>query len=403
LDDHVAEGVLVVMGSGETSPTMVTLHQQILDRYGPDARAVMLDTPAGFQENVGELTDKAIAYFAASVGRDVGTVSFRAADAATTDSVAHARSMARLRAADWVFAGPGSPTYALDTWTGSEVPEALASVIEGGGTVVMASAASLTLGAFTVPVYEIYKVGHAPEWRAGLDLVGRATGWHCAVIPHFDNNDGGGTHDTRYCYLGERRLRLLEAQLPDDAFVLGLDEHTALVLDISARVARVHGRGQVTLRRGETQRALVTGSVVAFDEIAAWIEASTAGGSRSQSVTNAAARPAGSDLPRLLEQARHADVPDAVALITTADALAHEDAERGAVRAALAEVATRSTSSVDARAIVAPFVDALLEVRLRARADQRWADADAVRDVLAAAGIEVRDTADGAEWELTGR
>jgi hypothetical protein len=39
------------------------------------------------------------------------------------------------------------------------------------------------------------------------------------VIPHYDNTEGG-THDTRYCYLGERRLRLIESELPDDAAVL---------------------------------------------------------------------------------------------------------------------------------------------------------------------------------------
>ena len=73
---------------------------------------------------------------------------------------------------------------------------------------VFASAAALTLGRYTVPVYEIYKVGVDP----GL---GRRTGsWRLAaagvaVIPHYDNAEGGN-HDTRFCYLGERRLDSLE-------------------------------------------------------------------------------------------------------------------------------------------------------------------------------------------------
>src|SRR5690606_30141052 len=44
-----------------------------------------------------------------------------------------------------------------------------------------------------------------------------------AVIPHYDNAEGG-THDTRYCYLGERRLSQLERQLPEEAAVLGIDD-----------------------------------------------------------------------------------------------------------------------------------------------------------------------------------
>ena len=48
------------------------------------------------------------------------------------------------------------------------------------------------------------------------------------------------------------------------------------------------------------------------------------------------------------------------------------------------------------------LVQAELERRAQARADKDWATADEVRDRLAAAGIEVTDTADGATWELKG-
>ena len=109
----------------------------------------------------------------------------------------------------------------------------------------MASAAALTLGRFTIPVYEIYKVGEAPRWLPGLDLL-TPLGLPVAVVPHYDNAEGGN-HDTRFCYLGERRLRVLEAELPEDVFILGVDGHTALVLDVDAGTASVlglvHGHG----------------------------------------------------------------------------------------------------------------------------------------------------------------
>ena len=54
----------------------------------------------------------------------------------------------------------------------------------------------------------------------------------------------------------------------------------------------------------------------------------------------------------------------------------------------------------DPRAAVAPFVEAMLALRVAARTDKRWADADGVRDALIAAGIELRDGPTGTEWLL---
>ena len=57
---------LVLMGSGETSPTMVTPHQQILKNV--TGKKFILDTPYGFQENADELTEKIRSYFEVNVG-----------------------------------------------------------------------------------------------------------------------------------------------------------------------------------------------------------------------------------------------------------------------------------------------------------------------------------------------
>ena len=60
-----------------------------------------------------------------------------------------------------------------------------------------------------------------------------------------------------------------------------------------------------------------------------------------------------------------------------------------------AEVGTR-----DPRQTLEPFVNTLLELRARARATSDWETADLVRNRLAAAGVEVRDGADGPSWVL---
>jgi cysteinyl-tRNA synthetase len=50
--------------------------------------------------------------------------------------------------------------------------------------------------------------------------------------------------------------------------------------------------------------------------------------------------------------------------------------------------------------LIRPFVDALLEQRVRAREARDWAASDKIRDRLLAAGIELHDTSDGTTWEL---
>jgi len=98
--------LLTIMGSGETSPTMVKVHRELLLRVG--APAVVLDTPFGFQENADEIAAKAQSYFRESVGADLGVASYRSHT--NDDTVTYETMLTRLREANYVFAGPGSPS-----------------------------------------------------------------------------------------------------------------------------------------------------------------------------------------------------------------------------------------------------------------------------------------------------
>ena len=394
-NDRSVTRVLTILGSGETSPTMVTPHQKLFARLGTDVSAVMLDSPYGFQENADELTEKAQQYFRESVGRTVEAITFRAAPA--PDPVAHAIEMSRLRAADWIFAGPGSPSYALRTWSCSAVPEALHARLREGGAVTFASAAALTLGLVTIPVYEVYKVGEDPHWLEGLDVVGRATGLRAAVVPHW-NNAEGGTHDTRFCWQGERRLRVLEDQLPDDSFVLGVDEHTGLVIDLDTGGAEVVGRGTVVVRVHGDEWIVPTGTTTSIAEIAEHgrsTSSATAAPVAQMLAAEAVAPPAAVDAAL----ATH-DVAHAIALIGELDRQAATDSERELVRSLLARAAAAVSAPVDVTETLRPLVELLLTLRGQARDDKRWAESDAIRDGLAAAEVDVRDTPDGVTWEV---
>ena len=60
----------------------------------------------------------------------------------------------------------------------------------------------------------------------------------------------------------------------------------------------------------------------------------------------------------------------------------------------------RETAGEDFSGALDVLVQAELERRAEARANKDWAEADAVRDRLAAAGIEVTDTPEGPTWEM---
>ncbi len=422
--------ILTIMGSGETAPTMAKVHRALFERFerGPAVPATVIDTPYGFQENADDLSRRIVEYFAESIGRPMTVASYRSAEA---DAVTAATALARIGDARYVLAGPGSPSYALRQWTTSAIPGALAAKLAGGGMVTMASAAALTAGLVTIPVYEIYKVGEAPYWLDGLDLLGAATGLRAAIVPHYDNAEGGN-HDTRFCYLGERRLRILERSIPDGAFLLGVDSHTALVLDLEEGTAAVFGLGAVTVRghgRSAVFESGTTTTIAALAEAAeALADGSAPGVSANDDATTTAfegvdsgARTGVDGLLRdevaplegaFIVALNERDVRAAVEALLALDATierrvgAGEDSQdlaaaRSTFRSLIVRLGEAATNGVrDPRDAVASYVEALLELRTRARDARDWATADLVRDRLTDAGIEVRDDPVGSTWSL---
>jgi cysteinyl-tRNA synthetase len=71
-------------------------------------------------------------------------------------------------------------------------------------------------------------------------------------------------------------------------------------------------------------------------------------------------------------------------------------------RALIARLGERADDGLrDARPLLEPFVETLLELRARARAASDWETADLIRDRLTSAGVEVRDAADDSTWVLS--
>ena len=421
--------ILAIMGSGETAPTMVSTHRSLTSRLPSPAKTVLLDTPYGFQENAPDLARRAVEYFKTSVNVDITVAGLvRLSDThLPADPVVVQRGLRAVADADYIFAGPGSPTYALRQWSGSPIARILTEKITTGGIVTFASAAALTLGKATVPVYEIYKVGQNVERLDGLDILS-AIGINAAVIPHYDNAEGAN-HDTRFCYLGETRLRLFETMLDEDTWVLGVDEHTGLVIDLETNTATVVGNGTVTIRLRDTSLVHPSGSVIPLSTLQdPWSHAGSA------DTPDAAPSSAANDVRHTENQAPNEPGSFAEELRLRqsefSDALAQRDADsavraclaleqamhdwsadtaqsnvldraREALRSMISQLGDAAVSGVkNPRDVVAPYVEAMLQVRATVRAEKRYDLSDILRDAFVNIGIEVRDTADGVEWNL---
>ena len=257
-------GTITLMSSGEMSARLSGAHRAVLARISEPLRAIFLDTPAGFQENATELAEKAVGYFKQNLQQDLEIVSFKARRFATPDQMQTVAD--RIAAANNVFSGPGSPTYAVRNWIDSPIHAALKTTLRSGRHLVLASSAAIAVSRHVVPVYELYKAGHDPYWVDGLDLLGDF-GLELAIAPHWNNSEGGTAFDTRYCFIGKRRLKEMESLLPTSAAILGLDENTACLFDLTTRMCEVFGSGRVVIRRQGQEKSFAAGAKFDWQEL----------------------------------------------------------------------------------------------------------------------------------------
>ena len=391
-------GRLTLIGSGELAPSMSRVHRSVAARINGPVRGVFVDTPAGFEPNVDDIAAKAVAYFDKHLGIACDVASFRAASLGPSAAEAATR---RIRLANYVFAGPGSPTYAVRNWKKTPVFEAIASRLDEGAEVVMASAAAIAASAFALPVYEIYKSGDGLGWMEGCDLLG-PLGYRLAIVPHWNNAEGGG-HDTRFCYMGAERFQNLHAMLEPDVVVLGLDEYTACGLNFESGVGEVMGAGAVTVLRGGEH--VECGAGESFP-----LRLLTMEGAKTRPPF-VPGPPDPDDIGRRIAEAERApaDLEEhasrvAAIILDLAEALeraqARDDARTDEAKRALDALITKWASRVNSGAAsdIGPFIELLIEARQALRAAKAYAQADAVRDGLAAQGVVLEDSRDGTSW-----
>ena len=410
------KGTLALMGSGELTSTMVEVHKELLADVGGTPKAVFLDTPAGFQLNVDQISQKAIDYFSRHIQQHLSIASFKSTEITTPYEAQQAYRM--LRGANYVLIGPGSPSYAVRQWRQTPISEILIDQIESGGCLVAASAAALTVGRFTLPVYEIYKVGEDLHWVDGMDILGHFD-FNLVVVPHW-NNAEGGTHDTRFCYMGGPRFNKLIALLPEDVGILGLDEHTACLINYETDEAEIKGIGKVTLYFHGKKMIFEKGQRFPIDLLrGVGIEKEL--GSTAKQPPHAAEIPKDKNeafwdhvhgietaFRKGLEKHNPRETTNALLELDRTIWQAQQNLEseefvsqaRDTLRELIVTLGLKLESApMDAQDCIAPVVKELLKFRDELRQQKRWAEADAIRDGLLKANILIEDTKDGSRWQ----
>jgi hypothetical protein len=339
--DAVSPGAIVVFGSGETVDVGRAALTWLAARRTL-RRVAVLETPAGFEPNSEDVTARwteSIRRHPALASGDVVQLPLRRRGTPLSpDEPSLAEALLR---ADVIALGAGSPTYAVRQLRDSVAWRYVETAHLLGADLLLASAGAIAVGSHALPVYEIYKVGDDPHWKRGLDLFA-LYGLPLALVPHWDNADGGAALDTSCCFMGASRFDELLAQLPAEVLVIGIDEHTALALDPRAGTADVLGRGGVTLRSHREVVTYASGRSIPF----------TAIGGMAAPRAGTLVRP---------------DIADAI-------------------RAARSAVGT---------AVPPADVRVLVDLRERARRVGDWAGADALRQRIADRGWRVEDTPAG--------
>jgi hypothetical protein len=317
-----------------------------MQRLEPPIRMAVLETPAGFQPNSALVAEKVADFIRHHLQNyDPQVTAVPARRRGTPFSPADAEIVAPLLQANIIFAGAGSPTYAVRQLRDSLAWHTLQARHRLGAAIVLASAGAIAASSQALPVYEIYKVGDDLHWCPGLDLFG-PYGLSLAIVSHWDNKEGGAELDTSRGFVGRARFERLFAMLPQDVVVVGIDEHTALTLDLVAASCQVMGRGGVTICHGKKGQCFSDGDTFPITELGPF------------------------RMPEL-----RTGIPAEV---------------WQQVQAAQGEAAAGPTAEVLA----------LVKEREAARSRRDWATADKLRERLAALGWQVRDTPDGSDLQL---
>ena len=93
------KGIIALMGSGELTATMVEVYKELLSGFPPSPQTVFLDTPAGFELNADQISERAVDYFHKHMNQSLSIASYKGKE--TISAYEQALTFQKLRSADF--------------------------------------------------------------------------------------------------------------------------------------------------------------------------------------------------------------------------------------------------------------------------------------------------------------
>lgn len=240
-------GQIAFLGSGETSLAGGRIFESLAKRIDAPLRIALLETPAGFELNSAQVVGRVSDFMKARLQNYKPVIDIiPARKKGSAYSPDDPEILLPLLHANMIFMGPGSPTYAIRQLKDSLAWDIIRARHRLGATLIFASAATISVGAHALPVYEIYKVGQDIHAVDGLNLFADF-GLHLSFIPHWNNAEGGVDLDTSRCFVGMDRFNEWRDLIPDENVTLGLDEHTGIIMDFESNTCEISGVSSVSL------------------------------------------------------------------------------------------------------------------------------------------------------------
>ena len=247
-------GHIAFLGSGETSLAGGRIFESLARLITDPLRIAILETPAGFELNASLVAGRVGEFLKTRLQNYKPTIDLIPARKQNTIySPDNIDILKPLLTANLIFMGPGSPSYVARQLKNTLAWDIIRARHLQGATLAFASAATISIGKWLLPVYEIYKVGEDVHVKEGLDLFSDF-GLHVSFIPHWNNTDGGIDLDTSRCFMGMERFEEWRNLTPPENIIVGLDEHSGVVIDFENKKCDVHGVSSVTvLQNAETK------------------------------------------------------------------------------------------------------------------------------------------------------
>ena len=264
-------GRIAFLGSGETSLAGGRIFENLARLIPSPLRIAILETPAGFELNASLVAGRVGEFLQTRLQNYKPRIDLiPARKQGTKFSPDNLEILKPLLQANMIFMGPGSPSYVARQLRGTLAWDILRARHRLGATLVFASAATISVGEWILPVYEIYKVGEDVHVKDGLRFFSDF-GLHLCFIPHWNNTEGGADLDTSRCFMGMERFEQWRKLTPAQNIIVGLDEHSGIIMDCEKGSCDVHGLGSVSVLKSDNLEIYPTGARFSFSELGNYI------------------------------------------------------------------------------------------------------------------------------------